>query len=559
MARPRLAGGATRPGAGWGLLLLFTTLGLLLLPAVPASGEALPEAAADQPALPAADPGTAAPAPRIVGGVEVDPPGKYPFMVAIVHRGVDSYQGQYCGGSVISADWVLTAAHCVLGESASTVDMVIGRHDLGSGAGERIRVARIVVHPNYNDTTLANDLALIRLASPTSYAPVQLPADMSLEAAGTMLRVAGWGDTGSSYPYRLREVEVPVIGDAACLAAYAGYYMPPAALMLCAGATGLDSCQGDSGGPLFAATGGAFTQVGIVSSGEGCGLAGFPGKYTSVAPFTTWIVNQAGIGPPPPPASASCAGVAATIVGTAAAETINGTAGADVIVGLGGNDTINGLGGNDRICGGAGNDTINGGLGNDNLIGQAGDDTLIGGNGSDRVTGGLGTDACYGETRLSCELPGASDLDFESGTVHLAVSTTDDAVSVIRVGGSGAIADLDVGVLITHTWVGDLRVTLTHVDTGTVVTIIDRPGKPALGSFGCSGEDIDAILDDEASALVEGQCLTATPTISGSVRPNQPLSAFDGEQLGGTWRLTVTDSAPLDKGFLEAWSLHFQA
>jgi len=287
-----------------------------------------------------------------------------------------------------------------------------------------------------------------------------------------------------------------------------------------------------------------------------------------------------------------CLGLAATKVGTAAADAINGTAGADVIAGLGGNDTINGLGGNDRICGNDGNDTISGGAGNDqvqggpgndtivgglgtdtlkggagadnikgnagndSLFGEAGSDTLNGDTGTDTVTGGLGTDTCYGETKATCELPGS--FNFESGTVHLAVSTTDDAISVVSVGGSGTIIDLDVGIEITHTYVGDLEVVLTHVDTGTIVTIIDNPGRPAT-TFGCSGNNIDATLDDEASLPVENQCLAATPTVSGSVRPNNPLSAFDGEDLGGTWRLTVYDEATLDHGFLESWSLHFQA
>jgi len=294
-------------------------------------------------------------------------------------------------------------------------------------------------------------------------------------------------------------------------------------------------------------------------------------------------------------ATVMCLGLEATRVGTAGAETINGTAGADVIVGLGGNDVINGLGGNDRICGGPGNDTISGGpgndqvqgnagndtisgglgadilkggagtdtitgnAGNDKLFGEAGDDNLDGNLGTDTVTGGLGTDTCYGEGKATCELPAPpAGLDFSSGDVHLAVSTSVDAVSPINVGGSGVIADLNVELEITHTWVGDLRVVLTHVDTGTHVTIIDQPGSPA-STFGCSSNNIDATLDDEASAPVESQCRTTYPAISGSVRPNNPLSAFDGEDLGGTWRLTVTDGATLDDGFLESWSLHFAA
>jgi subtilisin-like proprotein convertase family protein len=598
-----------RTGTGtvalWGILLEAFAVGLLFMATVPASGAVSPDAGSERSGtaagyregLPAGDSAANIPDPRIVGGVEVYPPDKYPFVAALVWRGGDAWADQFCGGSVISPDWVLTAAHCVFGESASEIDVVVGRHDLSTSAGDRIGVISIVVHPGYNETTSANDLALIHLASPTSFAPAALPANTSLEAPGTALTVAGWGDTMSDpkWPYKLREVEVPVVSDAVCSAAYAGFDDGPSAVDLCAGnlaAGGINSCQGDSGGPLFASTAGGFTQVGIVSRGNGCGLPGYPGIYTRVSAFTAWITDEAGLGPPPPPGSAKCFGVVATIVGTAAGETINGTAGADVIVGLGGNDIINGMGGADRICGGPGNDTISGGPGNDQVQGNAGNDTITGGlgadilkggsgadrisgnagndrlfgdlgndtlngnAGTDTVTGGPGTDTCYGETKVSCEP--SNSLDFESGTVHLAVSNTGDAISVISVDRPGVITDLNVGLLINHTWVGDLRVTLTHVDTGTAVTLIDRPGSPAT-SLGCSGNNINATLDDEASLLVEGQCLAATPTISGSLKPNNPLSAFDGENVGGTWRLTVTDWATLDDGFLEAWSLHFQA
>lgn len=96
------------------------------------------------------------------------------------------------------------------------------------------------------------------------------------------------------------------------------------------------------------------------------------------------------------------------------------------------------------------------------------------------------------------------------------------------------IADLNVAVAATHTWVGDLIFTLTHEDAGTMVTVISQPGAPAT-IFGCSGNDIDALLDDEATAPIEDECADATPTISGGFTPNNPLSAFDGESLAGTW------------------------
>jgi N-acetylneuraminic acid mutarotase len=94
---------------------------------------------------------------------------------------------------------------------------------------------------------------------------------------------------------------------------------------------------------------------------------------------------------------ARCGGMAATKVGTGAADTITGTAGADVIVGLGGNDTIRGLAGNDRVCGGSGADSIGGGAGDDVLIGGSGKDVLHGDVGNDRLFGGAGADTLFGD------------------------------------------------------------------------------------------------------------------------------------------------------------------
>ncbi len=118
------------------------------------------------------------------------------------------------------------------------------------------------------------------------------------------------------------------------------------------------------------------------------------------------------------------------------------------------------------------------------------------------------------------------------------------------------IKDLDVSVGITHTWVGDLIVTLTHTDTGTSVTMVDRPGRPPAGpGFGCSGNNISALLDDEAVSPVENECAGAVPTISGTFTPNNALMAFDGESMAGTWQFTVSDNAGGDIGMLDDWGL----
>ena len=127
--------------------------------------------------------------------------------------------------------------------------------------------------------------------------------------------------------------------------------------------------------------------------------------------------------------------------------------------------------------------------------------------------------------------------------------------SNLSVGGSGTIDDVNVSVNMPHAWPGDLSFTLTHQDTGTAVQIIDRPGVPA-STWGCSTDDINATLDDEAGTAVESTCAGSPPAISGSLSPNNALSAFDGENGNGTWVLTVNDAYTSgDAGSLNGWSV----
>lgn len=125
--------------------------------------------------------------------------------------------------------------------------------------------------------------------------------------------------------------------------------------------------------------------------------------------------------------------------------------------------------------------------------------------------------------------------------------------STLSVGSGGTIADVNFTVNMSHVWVGDLGMTLSHNSTN--VTVIDRPGVPA-STYGCSGDNIVATLDDEASQPVENQCAGSTPTINGTFTPNNALSAFDGQSSTGTWTLTVNDYyTSADAGTLNSWSL----
>ena len=123
---------------------------------------------------------------------------------------------------------------------------------------------------------------------------------------------------------------------------------------------------------------------------------------------------------------------------------------------------------------------------------------------------------------------------------------------------TGIIVDLDIGVNITHTWVGDLIITLEHVDTGTTAVLMDRPGVPA-DPFGCSEDNVDATFDDGGSdGPVEDMCSPDPPAaIFGSPVPEEALSIFSGEDAGGDWSLTVSDNAEDDTGTLDSWTLIF--
>ena len=211
------------------------------------------------------------PSPFIVGGEEVDPPCpncKYDFMVSVQSSGY--WGGHFCGGSLVREDWVVTAAHCVEGESASSISVKIGMHNINSTMGSETRYAdEIIVHPNYSGGSLDNDYALIHLTSPSSFEPIQLVTSDSHDDEPVMSTTMGWGATSSGgwSSDVLLEVDVPI--DDSC-GSYSNSEITNQ--MVCAGDGngGEDSCQGDSGGPLIMTNSdGEYELIGIVSWGYG--------------------------------------------------------------------------------------------------------------------------------------------------------------------------------------------------------------------------------------------------------------------------------------------------
>ena len=119
---------------------------------------------------------------------------------------------------------------------------------------------------------------------------------------------------------------------------------------------------------------------------------------------------------------------------------------------------------------------------------------------------------------------------------------------------SGAtLTGLKLTIKATHTWVGDLKFTLSKGAGSSIV--IDRPGYTGSG-FGCNGDNVDVTIDDGSATLVESQCNATPPALSGPVKPNNPLAApFNGQTLAGTWTLNVSDNASGDTGSLTEWCL----
>jgi secreted trypsin-like serine protease len=293
-------------------------------------------------------------APRVING-DPQPPEQYPYLASLLlaSRFVEdgAFDAQFCGGTLTSATTVVTAAHCVVdqrnGEQRPARSILVGIGANLRDAGLRVvPVLAVVVNPDYARRTAVNDIAVLTLAEPVADVPVLRPATReeadALTAAGSPVRVAGWGNTSTltkSFPDAFRVGQLVVFPDAACGSGkefvlkgitFNGFDSDEAdaRVMVCAaGATDdgavIDSCQGDSGGPLIAGEGASARLVGVVSWGEAC-ASRFPGVYTRIASEYDFLLANGAIPavnpvPTQPPALTVAARSGQLVIGFTAA------------------------------------------------------------------------------------------------------------------------------------------------------------------------------------------------------------------------------------------------
>ena len=248
----------------------------------------------------------------IVGGRKAEP-NEFPYQVALRNRtDLIGFLGfAFCGGSIISDEWVLSAAHCFYGKNDSKslnhTEVVIGSTYLRLAEGQAIHKGlEVTVHPGYHPNTSEHlDLALIHVKGGgliqknqnfTSSA-ITLNTQKQVPVSGSNATVSGYGTGYQKFPipnWNLKTTDIKIEEDAVCEKLYEGAFDSND---LCAGdpsgKTG--ACFGDSGGPLVIGQGKDRIQVGVVSRGLKCAAKDTPKIYVRVSSFIPWIKKVTGL------------------------------------------------------------------------------------------------------------------------------------------------------------------------------------------------------------------------------------------------------------------------
>ncbi|PAA57754.1 hypothetical protein BOX15_Mlig019311g3 [Macrostomum lignano] len=236
---------------------------------------------------------------RIINGYKAIS-GQFPWQVGIRLRLSSTQHQQWCGGTIISDRWIVSAAHCFEEHPKSSYMLRIG--DVDNSMREKnereMNVDLLIKHPGYTgNPEFDYDIALLRVKPDRlgyikfhdTVQPACLPDRDLVPLPGTACHISGWGSIGAyDPPKNLMAAKVPLIDHARCNQLYLNRITQR---MLCAGyeAGGIDSCQGDSGGPLVCSINGTYVLLGATSWGEGCAQPGAPGVYANVKNLREWI------------------------------------------------------------------------------------------------------------------------------------------------------------------------------------------------------------------------------------------------------------------------------
>ncbi|CAK1540396.1 unnamed protein product [Leptosia nina] len=225
---------------------------------------------------------------RIVGGTNAAD-GEFPYQISLRWYG----QQHFCGGSIIASQWILTAAHCPITDKKDA-KVIAGTNSLKSG-GDTYEIDQLIRHENYNSTSFANDIMLLKLTKEIKFgkkvATITLP---SKNTPGSVELVAsGWGyvDNNKKVPEKLQKITVKSLSVEQCQRSDLRRLQrtnPITGKQICTyrnNKSGL--CQGDSGGPLANKN----TLVGITSWGIPC-AKGYPDIFTRVYSYVDWIEKK---------------------------------------------------------------------------------------------------------------------------------------------------------------------------------------------------------------------------------------------------------------------------